>query len=141
MVFTTIDTLLATFLQIGVYRKSSLASQHAVSRVLLVAVLFSCFFWPDSVSAIGVFIGSLLIIPLLAICSSLNQWLRLLLPKSGRYPSYSLAFSVIVFVSQYGDLEVAFYDHIRIPLVVIAATLACAATEKIIELSKRRSVT
>ncbi len=71
MIFTTCDTLLLTVVQVGHYQNSRLIRLGNLGRLMLVAVALSCFLPMEAVSLVGVFLASLMMLPLLATIGTL----------------------------------------------------------------------
>lgn len=121
MLFTTLSNLAITLLQVRQYLGRPYRT-GTVSRLLLLAAALSCLVWPDSVSAVGVFVGALLVIPLISIATSLFEPLARWAPKITPYPTIAGALAIIFFVIRYQDFEEDYYTHTSLPLLVLAAT-------------------
>lgn len=121
MLFTTLSNLAITFLQVRQYLHRPYR-KGTVSRLLLLAAVLSCLAWPNSVSAFGVFVGALLVIPLVSIATALFDPLARWAPRLTPYPTIAGTLAIIFFVYRYRDFEGNYYTHTSLPLLVLAST-------------------
>ncbi len=138
MIFTTIDTLLALNLQVGHYYSGRVVRKESLLSVVLLATIISTRMSFDSVSAIGIFIGSLMLLPSLVILRS--AWPRAFrwLPPSPRYLLVAMAIATIVFVAIYNTIELRFDRHFCLTLLVASAAATCALGAWIMSSIQRR---
>jgi hypothetical protein len=135
MIFSTINTLLVTVFQIGHYRNKRPQVSH-IHFVLLWAMVLSCGLWPDSVSAIGLFICALMVVPLCLICAALWQPIRNILPVRYWFVWPAVALSVILFTAGFKYFE----SYSAMPLLgalVLAALVVSVAMVRLGELVGR----
>ncbi len=139
MLFTTIDTLLITLLQ-SVDQASFLSNwAHRPSALLLIAAAVAGLLVPaKSISAYGLFIGALLIIPMFPLLGILSQRVRNLLPQDQSYLTASLILSVIAFAFVGPILETEYSLHHLVGLVVFIPTATCAVVASIAESLRRK---
>jgi hypothetical protein len=137
MIFTTLNILLFTLVQIGYYTPSKRPAAGDVSRVLLFAVLASCVLWPDSTSAIGIFVGSLMVVPFLVVCISLSDRLTALLPTGPVFLPLSLCTCVAAFAYFHRVLW-QYSNHYLLGGITIGAFLLSLLTCKLGETMVRR---
>lgn len=131
MIFTTLNTLLFTLVQISYYNDSNPGHIRSMPKVLMAAVVLSCVLWLDCVSAFGIFIGSLMVIPLFPIAKALLPAAAPLFPATDRYLIFALISSALLFVAGYRHLETSFERHFWIPGIVVVGTLVCLVLAKI----------
>lgn len=137
MLFTTINTLLITILQAGFYSKSRLLQRGLLVRLFLTASVLSCSIPFDAVSAIGVFFGSLLIVPFVSILHALSRRYRLF-PENLTYLLWALPVSAVAFALLFARLELSFERHFEIPGIVAASTFMTLILQKLAEQWRRR---
>lgn len=135
MMFTTIDTLLLTMLQLGHHMHSRRLRRRNLSLVLLAGIVGSAGLSHNAVSAVGIFIASLLILPFTTILRTCFPLIKYVFPKSNYYYYPSVLVAVVVFAVFYYDLETEFTQHYLIPGMVAGATIMSMAVAKAIELS------
>jgi len=140
MIFTTLNTLIITVLQVGAYTGPLLSARH-VTRILVAATLVSTALQFDSVSAYGVFAGSLLIIPF---CGLVHTLLReraqsiWFLPKGLLYLPLGAMGAIIWFIIRFADLKLAFERHFELPGMVLCSTLLAAVSVRSYQLIARQ---
>jgi hypothetical protein len=137
MIFSTVNTLAAGVFQAARYAGHPWPQFGELHKVMLWAMALSCFLWPDAVSAVGLFICALMIIPLVGILASLATYVRRFLPTDYKFvwPSVGLAASVFVFNYR------RFTDYAQMPYLgalVLLSTLACAVTIRLSEAIGRK---
>jgi hypothetical protein len=137
MLFTTINTLLITLLQAGHYSKSRLLRREVLVRLFLAASVLSCSIPFDAVSAVGVFFGSLLIVPFVSILHALSYRSRLF-PRNLSYLLWALPVSAVAFGFFFPHLELSFERHFQIPGIVATATLTTLLLQKLFEQRRGR---
>jgi hypothetical protein len=137
MLFTTINTLLITLLQAGFYSKSRLLRRELLVRLFLAASVLSCSIPFDDVSVIGVFFGSLLIVPFVAILQAIFHRSRLF-PENLTYLLWVPPISAVAFGLFFARLELHFERHFQIPGIVATVTLATLVLQKLLEQRRRR---
>jgi Na+/proline symporter len=140
MIFTTIDTLLVTILQIDWYLSPIGINRTTLAKIVLSAVALSCVVRFDAVSAIGIFIGSLMVLPFFSILralfpKSLGWW-----PKRSDYLVWSLVSSFGLFAVLYDHFETAFEWHFYIPGLVVCCTICSGLVQSVVIRSKERNV-
>jgi len=133
MILTTINTLVTTTLQLGVYRPSHHLHIRDLSRIFLVAAFASCFFDPNAVSGVGMFIGALMIIPLIAIIAAISPRVRWLLPQSYRFTGFAALGAVAAFAVAYSWVGRDYARHYLLPALVIGSCVICATIAKMRE--------
>lgn len=137
MIFTTLNILLFTIFQLGAYRPHLRPSSEHLSRTLLFAVLLSCALWPNHVSAVGIFIATLMIMPFLIILLTLGKEVSPILPHSFSFLYAALALATIVFVSGY-RLWWPYSGQWMISAIVVCSFCVCALVFRVGDLIKRR---
>jgi hypothetical protein len=134
MIFTTVDTLLVTYLQCASLSGFESAWLHRpASVIILVAGLAGLLLPADSISAYGLFVGALLIIPALPIAGACSGLLRRMLPVSQSYVLWSLIASGLVLVALLRRIETDYSKHYLIGLVVLGPTIVCSILAKLWE--------
>ena len=133
MIFTTIDTLLLTLIQVDSYRSSRWFGRESLAKLLLVAVGLSCLIEFDLVSAFGIFAGSLMILPALGIASALQRTAPRLLPSLVPL-EWALFASLLIFVSFIPLIKANFQLHHLLPSVAVFATTVAIAISKIVRM-------
>jgi hypothetical protein len=136
MILTTINTLAMTTLQLGAYQRSGRPHIRDLSRLFLVAVLLSCFFDPNAVSGVGMFVGALLIIPLLAIISAISGGVRRLLPHSFAFVGPSALVAAVAFMASYRRIGGDYAQHYLLPVLVVSSFVLCASVGHLVELRR-----
>jgi hypothetical protein len=121
MIFTTVNTLLITTAQIGFYKKGFGGRRPEFSRIVVLATFFSVVVDADAVCAFGIFVGSLLLLPLLQLLPELVG--RRKRQRDDRYLWLGAALSVIAFVGMYSWVALDFEFHFLIPGLVLGVTL------------------
>jgi hypothetical protein len=134
MILTTINTLAMTTLQLGAYQRSGRPHIRDLSRLFLFAAFLSCFFDPNAVSGVGIFVGALLIIPLLAIISAISGGVRRLLPHSFAFVGPSALVAAVMFTALYRQIGGDYAQHYLLPVVVVASFVLCASAAHLVEL-------
>jgi hypothetical protein len=135
MIFSTVNTLTIATFQAARYAEQPWPQFRDLHKVMLWAVALSCILWPNSVSAIGLFICALMILPLLAILGALSQTLRRFLPADYSFLWFSLGVSTIGFALSYRF----FTRYSNMPFLgalVLVSAAACAAAAKIYEANR-----
>lgn len=130
MIFTTIDTLLITMLQIGAYSGSRFLRRQNLLQILLVAVILSTLLNFRSVSYFGIFIGSLMLLPLIAVFKAGPPRLAYWTPPSLRSMEWALVLSVILFLSGFDLLRMEFGAHFLLPGFVLLFALITTAIHR-----------
>lgn len=131
MIFTTADTLLISMLQIGYHGNSRRISRDNLSTVFLAAIVLSVVIPHDSVSAVGIYVGSTLLLPFVAILRVLLPRSFCFLPQNLRYLIIALLLSLIVFSTFYHQLENNYKWHFMIPAIVAGSIIAAGLTWKL----------
>lgn len=140
MLFTTIDTLLLTVLQIGFYYRSDKLSRESLSRLFLLLVLGSALIDFDMVSAFGIYAGSVMIIPATLSLRTIFPSLRAIVGGSDRIFEYALGLSAVFFVLTFKVLELQFEYHFLIPGFVVISILLCSLASRVLQqYSQRRA--
>jgi hypothetical protein len=137
MIFSTVNTLLVTVFQVGYYRDRRPQISH-IHFILLWAAFLSCWLWPNSVSAVGLFIAALMVVPLCVVCAALWRPLRKLFPSRYWFVWPAIGVSLAFFVVRFEY----FASYAAMPLLgalVLASTVASVAVAKLGELIMRRS--
>jgi hypothetical protein len=133
MIFTTINNLLITLMQVRFYLGRSTSRNDDFSRLLLFATLASSVFWANCVSAVGLFVGAQLIVPTTIVACSLSDRLTRLLPKRFMFLLWSTLLSIVLFVFFYPSLETFYSRHYLVSAIVIVPFTFCALTAKLAE--------
>jgi hypothetical protein len=103
MILSTVNTLtIANFSSFAIYR-APVAAVPRTAQSDALAVILSCGLWPNSVSAVGLFICTLIVIPLIVIIAALSKTVRALFPASYAFLWVGMAISVVAFVLNYRD--------------------------------------
>lgn len=134
MIFTTIDTLLLNVLQIGFHTNNQCLKRKNLSLVFLLGVILSAMIPGDAVSAIGIYIASLLIIPFACVIRTAFPKLTNLIPVSNSYFIPSFFVSLTVFSFFYSELETEFSRHQYIPGITIGSLLLTVLILRTVEL-------
>jgi hypothetical protein len=116
MVFTTLNALLIALLHLGWHRRSRWLTRRQLGLVLLVGLFFSTGLKADAVSAYGVFVASLMILPLSSILRVLFGGSHVDGDEGHLIPALTL--SVVVFGISYSALETEFTFHFLLPTIV-----------------------
>lgn len=114
MIFTTVDTLLITILQIYSFsdsRRPGISIRSRLSLILFISTIISVVIPVNMVCAGGLFIGSLLLIPLSASLQTIYPRLKSILPHDWRYMWVSLIIASGGFVFFYEEFETAFENQ------------------------------
>lgn len=121
MIFTTVNTLLITTAQIGFYKKGFGGRRPEFSRIVVLATFFSVVVDADAVCAFGIFVGSLLLLPLLQLLPELVGHSDR--QRDDRYLWLGAVFSASVFIALYPWIGLDFEFHFLIPGLVLGMTL------------------
>lgn len=132
MIFTTVNTLLFTLLQVGYFQPKSPFSPARLSRTLLFAVLLSCAVPADSMSCIGMFVSALMLIPFSIIVSQMNKSLVNILPRRYAFLLWALVLATIVFALLYRELE-HYSQHFWLSAIVGSSLLVTGGAARLIE--------
>lgn len=124
MIFTTIDMLMLTLLQISHEAPSSLFRRQNLARTMVAATFFSVVLPANAVCAVGIFIGSLLIIiaPVVVREISQSEFFQFI-PSDSAYFLVSVALSILLFLTYFKRLESSFEWHFMIPGIVLGSTV------------------
>jgi len=144
MIFTTLDTLLVTMLQISHYRKPTFLDRLLFRRekllyVLLAAAIGSCLIGKDHVHVVGIFIASLLCLLSIPCAMVLFPQRTRWLPESSAYLWWSLAASVSVFALFESRIVYAFDYHFLLPGLTLASMVLALMVTKAVKMLKKRS--
>ena len=142
MIFTTIDTLLITFLQIADYGQYSLFkkplwSRESLLHILLVAAVASSLINENRVHIVGIFIASLLILPFIACIKALFPKRTRWLPRKTHYLWLALTLSTLGFALVEPLMIDKFEYHFLLPSLPLTATLLAIGGQSLF--SKLRS--
>lgn len=140
MILTTINTLVTTTIQLGAYRPSTRPHITDLSRLFLGAAFVSCFFDPNTVSGVGMFIGALMIIPLVAVIGAISRRVRWLLPQNFRFVGPAAVVSVAVFLATYSSVGGDYSRHYLLPAFVAGSCVVCAAVGRMSQYFGGRNV-
>lgn len=121
MIFTTLDTLLFTLLQIRFHRREHFAVRKTMTRTLLIAVLLSILVPTDAVSLIGIFLASLMLLPLFVILAEIGACSRSLVGNLRLEVPFVLSIAGLVAVTLVFRLD--FYDYFFLPGLVLICLL------------------
>jgi|GEM_PF-6211441 len=130
MVFTTINTILVTILQISAYKPKNPLNRERLLLILLIAVFGSGLIAKDRVHTIGIFIASLFILPSFPIVRSLFPRPASGIPINVRYLWWALGGSVIIFAAIEPRIDSSFDYHFLIPGIPTALVLASLGLSK-----------
>ncbi len=136
MIFSTVNTLTIAIFQASRYARSPWPGIRDIHKVMLWALALSCILWPDSVSAVGLFICALMVVPLIVIIAALSKTVRDILPTGYAFLWPSIVLSVLVFIFNYRS----FTDYSNMPFLgalVLISTLIVAASVKAHEVFRR----
>lgn len=137
MMFTTIDTLLFTLFQIGWYRKYSPLSRSNVLKIFGVCVIVAIIPDLNSLGAIGIYLGSLMVIPgVIIVQETLLKNLRLL-PKRASFITWSLVLSIMLFSVLFDELRLPFERHFLIPGIVLFSVASTVVVARMLERRRR----
>lgn len=123
MVFTTLNALLTALLQLGWHGKNRWLSRQQLGLVLLLGLFFSTGLRADAVSAYGVFVASLMILPFSTIIRTVYGYKGAKPNEEHLVPGLLLA--VALFGISYSTLETEFRFHFLLPTIVATS---CGAT-------------
>lgn len=137
MIFTTIDTLLILNLQVGNYQPKRVFRRETLVHIIVAAVVISTRMSFDSVSAVGIFIGALMLLPMLAIVRTLWPSRLRWLPDDPQYLVWAMWLAMLAFAILYSRIVVRFDRHFYLSLIVAAIALVCAASSQVIGLLRR----
>lgn len=137
MIFTTINTILITILQISSYKARNPLGREKALRIILAAAAVASLINRDEVHIIGIFIASLLVLPLFPILKSIFPRATVWLPNSGRYLWWAMAGAAIVFFSVKPFWLDRFQYHFLIPGITLGMTLAGLLAEKLVPAFRR----
>jgi len=130
MMFTTLDTLMMTIIQVGYYQERRWFRRETLPIIVLLATFASTRMNFAATSSVGIFTGSLLILPGLAIARCF--WPRLLawLPDSTTYLLVAGGIAVAVFGLYYRQISTEFGQHFLLSLLMLgtAVTLGIGVT-------------
>lgn len=144
MIFTTLDTLLVTMLQVTHYRKplfldSALLTRERLLHLLLVAAVASCLIDKNHVHIIGIFIASLLCLLSLpcakAILPEFTQWI----PDDSTYLWWSLGLGTAIFAFVELRIVYDFDYHFLLPGLTLSVTVVALLAQKAWSARKRGS--
>lgn len=138
MTFTTLNTLLFTLFQVGAYAPRGWPRLRNLSRILLFSILLSCALLPDSVSAMGLFMGALLVIPLSVVIGVLVKPLRAAMRPAPIYIFCSALAASLIFAFSYERIKLDFGAHHIIGGIMLAGISAGAVISIIIQALRRR---
>ncbi len=131
MIFTTIDTLLITLLQIGSFQKTIPINRKHLSLIILIASFISMILDLNSVCAFGIYVGSLMILIFIVSLQKFVLHKINILPHKLTYNYFVLALSLVLFLIFYKEYESNFSKQFYIPLIVLISTLVFIAVFKI----------
>ncbi|MGZ5465659.1 MAG: sodium:solute symporter family transporter [Thermoanaerobaculia bacterium] len=123
MMFTTIDTLMITVLQVGYYQRRRWFRRETLPTIVLVATFVSTRLDFADTSVIGIFAGSMMTLPMLAILRCF--WPRLLawLPRSPTYLLFAGVIALIVFGFRYPQIRSEFDEHFLLALLTLGSAV------------------
>jgi hypothetical protein len=123
MFFTTLDTMIITALQIGYYERRRVFRRETLPTIILVATFISTQIDFAGASVLGVFTGSVLVLPTLAIlrCS----WPRVFkwLPENTSYLVFAGVVSVLVLGLFYERISTNFHSHFLLSLLTLGSAV------------------
>lgn len=125
MIFTTIDTLLLLNLQVGYYQRRRWFRRENLLNVLLAAMVISSAMTFDATSAVGIFIGSCMVFPSLALARLLWPKVFRFLPQSPTYLMVAMVLSVVVFARYFFEIQNRFDRHFLLAILTLGLALAC----------------
>lgn len=125
MIFTTIDTLLLLNLQVGYYQRRRWFRRENLLNILLAAMVISCAMSFDATSAIGIFIGSCMVFPSVALSRLLWPKLFRFLPHSPTYLIVAMILSTLVFVRYFFEIQNRFDRHFLLTILTLGTALLC----------------
>jgi Na+/pantothenate symporter len=117
MVFTTVNTILMTVLQVSAYKVRNPLNRARVLPIILVAALGSVVIEGDHVHTIGIFIVSLLMLPAFPAAKGLFPRLAWWVPGSATYLWWALGGSVLLFAAAEPKIASRFEYHFLIPAI------------------------
>lgn len=125
MIFTTVDALLLNLLQVGRYRESALWSRGGILRILVAAVFLSCPLPLNSLGAVGIFFGALLLLPFMALIKILWPRANWLFPQRLQYLSVAAVIASLVLMVKFEFFSLPFEHQLLIPGMILGVTFAC----------------
>lgn len=138
MIFTTVNSLAFTLFQLGFYRRTSRPHVREIHKIILWAVVASCAVWPNAISAYGLFVGALMLLPTIAIIAAISGHARRSLPSGMKFLWPALALSVLAFVVVYQALETNYLRHYWLPAIVGASVMIAGLGARMAERGVRR---
>lgn len=133
MIFTTIDTLILTFMQVSWHAKSKRVTRKNVLTIIILALVVSALMPSNSVCAVGILIGSIMIPIMFVLMPIIFPNYLKWLPSNNTYAFVAGGISVVPFILNYNLLESHFEWQFTIPLGVFVITLVCGLVAKFIE--------
>jgi Na+/proline symporter len=136
MIFTTLDTLLVTALQISYYRRATLIDRLLFRRdrllyLLLAASVVSCLIEKDHVHIVGIFIASLLCLLVFPCAKALFPEATRWFPEESSYLWWSLGIASTIFALLERRIVDAFDYHFLIPGLVLASLALTLGAQKL----------
>jgi hypothetical protein len=128
MIFTTIDTLLLLNLQVGYYQQRRWFRRENLLNILLAAIVISTGMSFDATSAVGIFIGSCMVFPTLALARLLWPKVFGILPVTPTYLVAAMALSTLIFVIYFQWIENRFDRHFLLAIVTLCSAVACGVS-------------
>jgi hypothetical protein len=125
MIFTTIDTLLLLNLQVGYYQRRRWFRRENLLNILLAAILISTAMSFDATSAVGIFIGSCMVFPSIALARLLWPKTFRFLPQSSTYLAIAMVLSATVFALRLGWIANRFDLHFLLSILTLGSALTC----------------
>jgi hypothetical protein len=138
MLFTTVDTMIVTALQVGFYERRRLFRRETLPTIILLATFISTRVEFADASVLGIFTGSILVLPTLAILRC--RWPRLFvwLPESTTYLVVAACVSVVVLGLFYEQISRDFDLHFLLSLLTLGTAIVTGASISAFERLKRK---
>lgn len=124
MIFTTVDTLMLTLLQLGRYWNIRALRRKGLAQLLLLAAAISLFISAEAVSVVAVFVGSLMLAPAVGVLKAFAQRISFLAPAHLGALEWAMVAATVVFAFVFNDLKLNFDRHFLIPGLVLAVITA-----------------
>jgi hypothetical protein len=139
MIFTTVNTLLLTTMQIRFYSEGLGKQRGDLSKILVLAVGASVLVEADWVCVFGILVGAILLLPCMQLFGQLFPRIPFTPPTSHRYLWVALALATLTVVTFRNVFLEDFAIHYAMPGFFLISTMTCGLVAAIMERLSRRS--